>query len=384
MIIKKSLKTVMPSLKRCRVSDSGADDDDFSGINRKKRKSSSGYYPLHLLGEVAAGIIPFNGYGIQTILAAGDNGEAAAAAAASWCTEVSRCAGEAESNSVPKQRSNPVNEASRPPLVRTSRGRVQVLPSRFNDSVLDNWKKEKSKTTVKESTLDPEFNPYREKVSLKNAKREIGTKKRVDDRVNYQCRVFSPNGTVEIGYNGSKRLDSRKYSTSRSTLTSLHERLGDADTLDEEFDEAIDLSGIGGMVKREGGRRAYSFGHDGFNSGDIVWAISGRHCPAWPAIILDSETQAPQQVLNYRVAGTVCVMFFGYSGNGTQRVRLYLLCIMQIMQKYPSDRSMKYDVSTKMTHFHEQDYAWIRRGMLFPFLEHVDRFVTFIYIVMLI
>lgn len=340
MIIKKSLKTVMPSLKRCRVSDSGADDDDFSGNNnRKKRKSSSGYYPLHLLGEVAAGIIPFNGYRIQTILAAGGDGGAAAAAAASWCTEVSRCAGEAEMNSVPKQRSNPVNEASRPPLVRTSRGRVQVLPSRFNDSVLDNWKKEKSKTTVKESTLDPEFNPYREKGSLKNAKREIGTKKRVDDRVNYQCRVFSPDGTVEIGYNGSKRLDSRKYSTSRSTLTSLHERLRDADTLDGEFDEAIDLSGTDAMVKQEGGRRAYRLGHEGFNSGDIVWAISGRHCPAWPAIVLDSETQAPQQVLNYRVAGTVCVMFFGYSGNGTQR-----------------------------------DYAWIRRGMLFPFQEHVDRF----------
>ncbi|XP_049405651.1 histone-lysine N-methyltransferase ATX5-like [Solanum stenotomum] len=84
------------------------------------------------------------------------------------------------------------------------------------------------------------------------------------------------------------------------------------------------------MVKREGGRRAYRFGHEGFNSGDIVWG----HCPAWPAIVLDSETQDPQ----LSRAGTVCVMFFGYSGNGTQR-----------------------------------DYAWIRRGMLFPFMEHVDR-----------
>ncbi|KAF3654042.1 Histone-lysine N-methyltransferase ATX5 [Capsicum annuum] len=316
----------MPSLKRCRMADSGGDDnEDFSNNNRKKRKtsnSSSGYYPLHLLGEVAAGIIPFNGYNIKKILAAGGNGGATAEVAEeSWCTEVSRCAGEAEadSNSMPKQRSNPVQEAARPPLVRTSRGRIQVLPSRFNDSVLDNWKKEKSKTSVKESALDPEFDPYSEKASSRNARREIGSKK-------HQCRVLSPNGTVEIGCNGSKR----KYSTSRSTLTSLHERLGDA----EEFDEAID-----GMVKVEGGRRANRFGYEGFSSGDIVWAISGRNCPAWPAIVLDSETQAPQQVLNYRVAGTLCVMFFGYSGNGTQR-----------------------------------DYAWIRRGMLFPFLEHVDRF----------
>lgn len=54
------------------------------------------------------------------------------------------------------------------------------------------------------------------------------------------------------------------------------------------------------------------------------------------------------------------------------------------MQKYLIDRSMKYGVSTMMTHFHEQDYAWIRRGMLFPFQEHVDRFVTVICILMLI
>lgn len=66
--------------------------------------------------------------------------------------------------------------------------------------------------------------------------------------------------------------------------------------------------------------------------------------------------------------------------------KTYLLCIIQTptMQKYLSDRSMKHGVSTKMTHFHEQDYAWIRRGMLFPFQEHVDRFVTVMYILMLI
>uniref|UniRef100_A0A3Q7GR17 Uncharacterized protein n=1 Tax=Solanum lycopersicum TaxID=4081 RepID=A0A3Q7GR17_SOLLC len=67
-------------------------------------------------------------------------------------------------------------------------------------------------------------------------------------------------------------------------------------------------------------------------------------------------------------------MFFGYSRNGTKG-KTYILCIKQTptIQKYPSDRSMKYGVSTKMTHFHEQDYVWIRRGMLFAFIEHIDR-----------
>lgn len=91
------------------------------------------------------------------------------------------------------------------------------------------------------------------------------------------------------------------------------------------------------------------------------------------------------KLLNYCDVGTICVMFFGYSRNGTKG-KTYILCIKQTptIQKYPSDRSMKYGVSTMMTHFHEQDYAWIRRGMLFPFQEHVDRFVTVICILMLI
>lgn len=41
---------------------------------------------------------------------------------------------------------------------------------------------------------------------------------------------------------------------------------------------------------------------------------------------------------------------------------------------------MRSVVSTNVARFLEQDYAWIRRGMLFPFLEHVDRFVTVIYV----
>nr|GMC58219.1 histone-lysine N-methyltransferase ATX4-like [Ipomoea batatas] len=276
-------------------------------------------------------------------------GKSGAAAAASWCTEVSYCQDEEEeAKSKKKERSNRVQEVinARPPLVRTSRGRVQALPSRFNDSVLDNWKKEKSKaTTVRELSLDPEFNPYKEKIGLKNGKirNEVGNKKSIDDGIHYQCRKPSPlldAETVEFGINGSKSFDIRKFSSSRSSLTSLHDRYWEVDkSLNEDFEECVELSCIEALATREGERKPQRFGLENFNPGDIVWAISGKHCPAWPAIVLDPKTQVPQQVSSFQVAGTVCVMFFGYSGNGTQR-----------------------------------DYAWIRRGMIFPFLDYVDRF----------
>ncbi|KAI5657685.1 hypothetical protein M9H77_26478 [Catharanthus roseus] len=336
MIIKKNLKSVMPSLKRCRIAVSGGDDEE-SYRNRKKRKANNDFYPLHLLGDVAARVIPFSGYGLQRILGERGSGRPpAAAAAVSWCTEVSCSPGVAESELKGNEScQTTAQEAPRPPLVRTSRGRVQVLPSRFNDSVLDNWKKDRTKGSVKES--DPEFNPYKEKTSAKNSKLrgDIVNKKY---KVNHQCSKFSSVLEDEIEDIGPPGYNVRKYSSSRSSLTSLTEQYAEIGEM-EEPEDIIDLSGIGEFAKEEVKRKGQIYGPDDFVSGDVVWAISGRHSPAWPAIVLDPEIQAPQQVLNFRVADAVCVMFFGYSGNGTQR-----------------------------------DYAWIKRGMLFPLIDYVDSF----------
>ncbi|EPS64360.1 hypothetical protein M569_10421, partial [Genlisea aurea] len=213
MIIKKNMKRVMPIVKRCRVGDSaggGGDDDDESSAKRKKRKLGNGYFPLHLLGEAAAGIISISGYGIHRIMSNSAAGNAADGGGS--------CRADIDS-----MRSKPTakDEISRPPLVRTSRGRVQF-------------------ENCPETTTD------------------------------------SPDK---------------------------------------------------------------SYGAHDFFEGDIVWATSGNHSPAWPAIVLNQQMQIPQKVLNCRVPGALCVMFFGYSGNGTQR-----------------------------------DYAWIKRGMIFPFIDYVDRF----------
>ncbi|KAK6936693.1 PWWP domain [Dillenia turbinata] len=121
---------------------------------------------------------------------------------------------------------------------------------------------------------------------------------------------------------GFKNFDVRRYySSSRSSLISLQEQMFEVEN---------------GRLGEKSERR---YGVDDFAAGDIVWAKSGKREPAWPAIVIDPVSQAPEQVLYACVPGTVCVMFFGYSGNGKQR-----------------------------------DYAWVKRGMIFPFVDYVERF----------
>ncbi|XP_052209582.1 histone-lysine N-methyltransferase ATX4-like isoform X2 [Diospyros lotus] len=320
MIIKRNLKSAMPALKRCRGGEAGGDDDEGSG-NRKKRKLE-GYYPLHLLGDVAAGVIPFSGYGLQRISGAGVAEEGA------------------------KKRNVPLPGASRPPLVRTSRGRVQVLPSRFNDSILDNWKKEKCKPSVSESSLDPEFTPYKEKHTFKTPhpkhQRQLTCKDHNKYRVSYQYSKLPKllKEVEEVGYQRSKDFNSRKGPSSTCTLRSLYEQLMNSEKSPfEKSEKPIDLTGMDGLFKEVAGRETGLYGPDDFVPGDTVWAMLGQNHPAWPAIVLDPVTQAPHQVLGFRVPNAACVMFFGYCGNGTQR-----------------------------------DYAWVRHGMIFPFVDYVDRF----------
>ncbi|KAK3005716.1 hypothetical protein RJ639_017304 [Escallonia herrerae] len=292
----------MPSLKRCRVGDSAGEDEEASGERKKRR--ANGYYPLHLLGEVAAGIIPIGSYGLHHILGGGGGSKGCGGVAAeAWCRE-EVVVGESKprvKEAAPRVSSDRVQEAPRPPLVRTSRGRVQVLPSKFNDSVLDNWKKEKSKGSgsgVRESNLDPEFIPYKEKNSFKIPKVANKYHNEDKDKVSYQCRKSLPLFEEEFEEYGCQGFKSshREY-----PIGGFREEIDGIDGLEDEEEE----SGVYGLKD--------------FGPGDIVWAMSGEDYPAWPAIVLDPSMQAPQQVLSFRVAGAVCVMFFGYSGNGTQR-----------------------------------------------------------------
>ncbi|XP_038685546.1 histone-lysine N-methyltransferase ATX4-like isoform X2 [Tripterygium wilfordii] len=340
MIIKRKLKSKMPTLKRCKISGSAADDED-SSASRKKRKVN-GYYPLNLLGEVAAGIIPIGLHGILAAragLAAEKGGFTA-----SWCNEVPSSPGEVESKSNGRDssraaRMNKKAEVSRPPLVRTSRGRVQVLPSRFNDSVIENWRKE-SKTNVRDDAVDDDAECRNDKFSFKTPKlSSINVKaRRNGERIGNKHLKYSTlceeEEEEELGF---RNFNSNKYASSRSTLKTLDEQPPEDEKgpVIEIEEEQVALSNKEKSRERKDGL----YGPEDFYSGDIVWAKSGKKYPFWPSIVIDPMTQAPELVLRSCIPEAACVMFLGHSGNENER-----------------------------------DYAWVKRGMIFPFIDFVDRF----------
>lgn len=272
MIIKRKLKTRLPNLKRCKPSNSASD----CGGSRKKRKANlGGYYPLNLLGEIAAGIVP----------GVGRNGFSA-----SWCTQVS-CSPAVEVESVSNRRSDSGTArdapagASRPPVIRTSRGRIQVLPSRFNDSVLDNWRKDSNNSSERDCDYEEAVECRNEKVSSRGLKASNLKSKQLDRNRKY-------NALYKEETSNEKHAEAR----ARARVDRTRE--------DEK------------LPRKDG-----SYGPENFYSGDLVWAKSGRNEPFWPAIVIDPMTQAPELVLRSCIPEAACVVFFGHSGNENERVR---------------------------------------------------------------
>lgn len=307
----------MPSLKPCNVEGASVCDDDgegTEGIGRKRRREDYGSFPVKMIGAVStASGMPYVAGGFR-------RGEelSSAAVASSWCTEVS-CSGEAES--VSRDGGEP---GARPPIVRTSRGRVQVLPSRFSDSVLiDPWKKEKPKGKAS----DPDFHDVG------------GILGDQDQSLGYKGATFvtvDPNSSALRGdekcYRACRNLSAKKYSSSHSTLTSLNESLVG---VEEKYPASIPsvekpVVGRSGVAvecrprKESAERKADIYWLEDFVLGDIVWAKSGKKYPAWPAMVIDPMQQAPEVVLNSCIPGALCVMFFGYSGNGSERVTIFI------------------------------------------------------------
>ncbi|XP_024011791.1 histone-lysine N-methyltransferase ATX5 [Eutrema salsugineum] len=318
MIIKRKLKTRMPSLKRCNSTNEEA-------ARKKRRLSFNGgsgggsyYYPLNLLGEIAAGIVPGK--------LDGKNGFSA-----SWCKEASSSPVEVELESKSKRVvSDPgrvmdrTADVSRPPLVRTSRGRVQVLPSRFNDSVIENWRKDSKSSGEEREEEVEECRKEKVKASsnhgLKIRQQEARFTPRNHKYGNALCEESDDDDDDDdeceeiVRYSNS--FDTRKHMS--STVSLQEQRF-----MEEEA-----------RPKKEG-----VYGPEDFYSGDLVWGKSGRNEPFWPAIVIDPMTQAPELVLRSCIPDAACVMFFGHSGTENER-----------------------------------DYAWVRRGMIFPFVDYVDRF----------
>ncbi|KAG5031527.1 hypothetical protein JHK82_015131 [Glycine max] len=322
MIIKRNLKSQMPSLKRVKLGDSVGENDECS-YARKKRKTNNGYYPLNLLGDVAAGVIPVSFHGLLGAAGVVEKGFSAA-----WCNGVESNVKNEVVVEVKKK-----NEVQRPPLVRTSRGRVQVLPSRFNDSVIDNWRKESKSSSggLRDCDYDEEFECKKEKFSFKAPKvcNNNQKKGKSEEKTGSKARKYS---ALCNSFERSKCLSS----PGDGSLALRHSGAAAVEE-DDEKGRFLEVEKVGLMGLKE--KRNGLFGPEDFYAGDIVWAKAGRKEPFWPAIVIDPMTQAPELVLRSCIADAACVMFLGYAGNEDQR-----------------------------------DYAWVNHGMIFPFMDYVDRF----------
>ncbi|KAK7285790.1 hypothetical protein RJT34_20571 [Clitoria ternatea] len=202
----------------------------------------------------------------------------------------------------------PQPQGVRPPLLRSSRGRV---PSRFNDSILDSWSASNGKLKMFQDVG----------IGVVKKQGEVG-EYTLKDSVCFPCSSeteefdFKHVKTIKTTVNGGRLVLVKKES----------DCFGGEGFVDQKRN-----------VNGEKGKGICKL--EDFALGDIVWAKSGKGYPAWPAVVIDPISQAPKSVLSCCVPGAICVMFFGYSKNGKQR-----------------------------------DYAWVKQGMVFPFLEFMDRF----------
>ncbi|KAG4938058.1 hypothetical protein JHK86_044199 [Glycine max] len=262
MIVKRTMKTEASNLKRCEIEDS-------ENAIRKKRRVT-GFYSLGVPGDA----------------------EYFSSGSGSLSSEGSYWGGGGEvqsnSNSVPFNRKM-AKESRLPPLLRSSRGHAQKIPSRCNGSVLD--------AADGDSSFEDNGKSF-----VEDGKGGISVKVEKSDSVCYSSSV------------GKRTVVKAESNTSGISF------------------EGVDQKPIG-----EKRREVYK--PEDFALGDIVWAKCGKRYPAWPAVVIDPVLEAPESVLRCCVPGALCVMFFGYSKNGTQR-----------------------------------DYAWVKQGMVFPFSEFMDRF----------
>lgn len=227
-----------------------------------------------------------------------------------------------------------------------------MLPSRFNDALLDSWKNGELSVDYEDLSLeDDEFDSGRSEFDGSRYMKDIRygssdlyliSKKREEREMDY------------VGTNSS--FDYGNYLNSSLALPGT-----------EEFVPGYNgYKGLEKLRKGRAGKRKDVYKPEDFALGDIVWAKCGKRYPTWPAIVIDPILQAPEAVLSCCVPGAICVMFFGYSKNGTQRVissLKLLLLLFSLWLVYLYIRN------------YEQDYAWVKQGMIFPFAEFMDRCV---------
>lgn len=266
----------------------------------------------------------------------------------SWATEISSCSlmtepGRETENGA-TEGDSPANQLeeldTRAPVVRTTRGRTQMLPSRFKDSILEPWKKCNSKglKSIDEGRACSTSSPSPD--TILNLTKQPTIK----------IKGLGVNLVFGKSVNGLKNqirppaLKDGNHTTKSNMVSEHRNRITIPKSLPKSF-ESADIDSMPSLMPKE--RTTSGVPVKGlhpleeFDLGDIVWAKSGRRGdPAWPAKVIDPIQEAPDAVLSVCVPGRLCVMFFGHS-SGKRK---------------------------------ERDYAWVRQGMIFPFMEYMEKF----------
>ncbi|XP_034926271.1 histone-lysine N-methyltransferase ATX3 [Populus alba] len=242
-------------------------------------------------------------------------------------SEESYWANEVQSNSK-KRLKNQSSVSSRKLISRSSRGRVQMLPSRFNDSVVDIWKGEECR--IDDTDMGIEDDEFQDRKDFCSEKYRYNSKFDFVSSDSYP--FYAAEGNREAGQLGCNEFQYRNCNTAEFSSS------GNLLIEDGEFVPKYRYTGLDKM-RRERAHKKDVYKPEDFALGDIVWAKCGKRYPWWPAIVIDPILQAPDAVLSCCVPGAICIMFYGYSKNGTQR-----------------------------------DYAWVKQGMVFPFAEFMERF----------
>ncbi|KAF5732124.1 histone-lysine N-methyltransferase ATX3 isoform X1 [Tripterygium wilfordii] len=322
MIIKRPLRFDMPNPKRSKVEEPCYEEVEYEyGLIPKNRKT-----------------IPYSSFDKR------GGFEDTSSGSGSWSSDGSLCAGEVESNlALLKNRSF---EKSRPPLLKSSRGRVQMLPSRLSDSVMDVLNNRDDKP----EELDTNFGnvgtiEYRKKFGTRRCRySELGfveNDSRYESSKRYPCREKDKD--KEVGCVGLNNFDRRNYNrkqlVSHGSLMSLGDVNSAALTENKEYISGYGYNGLRKLREERSVKKKDVYRPEDFALGDLVWAKCGKRFPTWPAVVIDPILEAPESVLSCCLPGALCVMFFGFSKNGKQR-----------------------------------DYAWVKQGMIFPFSEFSERF----------
>jgi len=228
-------------------------------------------------------------------------------------SEESYWANEVQSNSK-KRLKNQSSVSSRKSISRSSRGRVQTLPSRFNDSVMDIWKGEECR--IDDTDMGIEDDEFQDRKDFCSEKYRYNSK--FDFVSSNSYPFYAAEGNREAGQLGCNDFQYRNCNTAEFLSS------GNLLIEDGEFVPKYRYTGLNKM-RRERAHKKDVYKPEDFALGDIVWAKCGKRYPWWPAIVIDPILQAPDAVLSCCVPGAICIMFYGYSKNGTQRV--YFSCL---------------------------------------------------------